>query len=85
MSTIGSLRLKKDYLKLKRDPIPFIIAEPLSSNIFEWHYVIEGPKDSDYYGGFYHGYLKFSQEYPFKAPSIYMITPNGRFQCRSRY
>lgn len=62
----------------------FYFKEPLPSNILEWHYVIEGPKDSPYYGGFYHGALIFTKEFPFKPPSIYMYTPNGRFKPNKR-
>ena len=36
-------------------------------------------------GGTYHGKLVFPREFPFKPPSIYMITPNGRFKCNTRY
>lgn len=36
-------------------------------------------------GGYYHGKLIFPREFPFKPPSIYMITPNGRFKCNTRY
>ena len=43
-------RLKSDYVKLMRDPIPYIVAEPLPSNILEWHYVVTGPPDSPYAG-----------------------------------
>ncbi|XP_053685550.1 ubiquitin-conjugating enzyme E2 J2 [Sabethes cyaneus] len=77
-------RLKQDYMRLKRDPVPYITAEPLPSNILEWHYVINGPEDSPYHGGYYHGTLLFSKEFPFKPPSIYMITPNGRFKTNKR-
>uniref|UniRef100_A0A8C5H115 UBC core domain-containing protein n=1 Tax=Gouania willdenowi TaxID=441366 RepID=A0A8C5H115_GOUWI len=28
--------------------------------------------------------LIFPREFPFKPPSIYMITPNGRFKCNTR-
>lgn len=77
-------RLKQDYMRLKRDPVPYITAEPLPSNILEWHYVIKGPEDSPYFGGYYHGTLLFSKEFPFKPPSIYMITPNGRFKTNKR-
>ena len=48
-------RLRNDYLRLIKDPVPYIIAEPLPSNILEWHYVVSGPKDSPYTGGYYHG------------------------------
>lgn len=37
-----------------------------------------------YSGGYYHGKLIFPREFPFKPPSIYMITPNGRFKCNTR-
>ncbi|KAG5681902.1 hypothetical protein PVAND_011307 [Polypedilum vanderplanki] len=77
-------RLKQDYMRLKSDPVPFINAEFLPSNILEWHYVIQGPVDSPYSGGYYHGSLIFSKEYPFKPPSIYIFTPNGRFKPNKR-
>uniref|UniRef100_A0A0A9YY42 Ubiquitin-conjugating enzyme E2 J2 n=4 Tax=Lygus hesperus TaxID=30085 RepID=A0A0A9YY42_LYGHE len=77
-------RLKQDYLRLKKDPIPYIVAEPLPSNILEWHYVMFGPDRSPYQGGIYHGKLVFPREFPFKPPSIYMITPNGRFKTNTR-
>uniref|UniRef100_A0A182JUD1 Ubiquitin-conjugating enzyme E2 J2 n=1 Tax=Anopheles christyi TaxID=43041 RepID=A0A182JUD1_9DIPT len=80
----ATCRLKQDYMRLKRDPVPYITAEPLPSNILEWHYVIKGPEDSPYYGGYYHGTLLFTKEFPFKPPSIYMTTPNGRFKTNKR-
>lgn len=77
-------RLKQDYIRLKNDPVPFINAEFLPSNILEWHYCIQGPPESPFYGGYYHGSLIFSKEYPFKPPSIYIFTPNGRFKPNKR-
>lgn len=35
-------------------------------------------------GGYYHGKLIFPREFPFRPPSIYMITPSGRFKCNTR-
>lgn len=77
-------RLTREYLDIKKSPIPFIIAKPLESNILEWHYVITGPPDSPYEGGEYHGKLIFPAEYPYKPPAIKMLTPNGRFQVDFR-
>ncbi|KAF7696218.1 ubiquitin-conjugating enzyme E2 J2 [Silurus meridionalis] len=77
-------RLKQDYLRIKKDPVPYICAEPLPSNILEWHYLVRGPEKTPYEGGFYHGKVVFPREFPFKPPSIYMITPNGRFKCNTR-
>jgi hypothetical protein len=42
------------------------------------HYVVTGPENTPYVGGQYHGKLVFSPEFPYKPPSIYMTTPNGR-------
>lgn len=77
-------RLRQDYLRLRKDPVPYITAEPLPANILEWHYVVRGPGESPYYGGLYHGKLVFPSEFPFKPPAIYMITPNGRFKTETR-
>ncbi|XP_036323829.1 ubiquitin-conjugating enzyme E2 J2-like [Rhagoletis pomonella] len=77
-------RMKQDYMRLKRDPLPYITAEPLPNNILEWHYVVKGPANTPYHGGYYHGTLLFPREFPFKPPSIYMLTPNGRFKTSTR-
>lgn len=71
-------------MRIMKDPVPFVQAHPLPSNILEWHYVVTGPPNSPYEGGLYHGKLVFPREFPFKPPSIYMITPNGRFKCNTR-
>ncbi|XP_037084521.1 ubiquitin-conjugating enzyme E2 J2-like, partial [Pollicipes pollicipes] len=78
------VRLRRDYMRLKADPVPYISAEPLPSNILEWHYIVRGPEGTPYVGGLYHGMLRFPSEYPFRPPSIYMITPNGRFKPNTR-
>eukprot|EP00455_Lapot_gusevi_P030780 TRINITY_DN3315_c0_g1_i2.p1 TRINITY_DN3315_c0_g1~~TRINITY_DN3315_c0_g1_i2.p1 ORF type:complete len:183 (-),score=25.38 TRINITY_DN3315_c0_g1_i2:170-718(-) len=77
-------RLKKEFIRLQKEPVPHIEAVPLESNILEWHYVIEGPSDTPYAGGYYHGKIKFPPEYPYKPPSIMMITPSGRFKPNTR-
>ena len=58
--------------------------QPLPSNMLEWHFVIEGPAGSPYQGGYYHGIIRFPQEYPYKPPSIRMLTPSGRFEPNQR-
>jgi len=85
MNTTASARLRNDYMRIKKDPVPYVIgAEPLPSNILEWHYVIKGPEKSPYDGGYYHGKLVFPKDFPFKPPKIIMITPNGRFKTHTR-
>jgi len=75
-------RLRKEARAF--EPPPFIRAAPLETNLQEWHYVLQGPPDSPYEGGLYHGKMKFPDDFPFKPPSIYMITPNGRFETDRR-
>ncbi|EAL64182.1 hypothetical protein DDB_G0286511 [Dictyostelium discoideum AX4] len=79
-------RLKKELLALSKneDIKDIFIAKPSISNILEWHYVIYGPPDTPYHGGYYHGQIIFPVEYPYKPPSILMTTPSGRFVCNSR-
>lgn len=38
----ATLRLKQDYVRLKNDPVPYIVAEPNPSNILEWYAVQVG-------------------------------------------
>jgi ubiquitin-conjugating enzyme E2 J1 len=59
-------------------------AQPLEDNLFEWHFTIRGPADTDYAGGIYHGRIIFPPEYPYKPPSIMLLTPNGRFEVNKR-
>ncbi|RHY30849.1 hypothetical protein DYB32_003977, partial [Aphanomyces invadans] len=79
---LATKRLRKEYVALKKTPVDNIEAVPLENNILEWHYVIRGV--GLYEGGFYHGKLKFPREYPMKPPSVYMITPSGRFEMNTR-
>jgi ubiquitin-conjugating enzyme E2 J2 len=80
MAGVGPQRLRKELTELTKKPVENIQAVPKESNIFEWHYVLQGAKGSDYEGGHYHGVLQFPKEYPLKPPSIQMYTPNGRFK-----
>ena len=42
VSTTATARLKQDYVRLMKDPIPYIKACPLPTNILEWYYVVKG-------------------------------------------
>jgi ubiquitin-conjugating enzyme E2 J2 len=83
-SAAASKRLRTEYRNLQKNPVENIVACPTESNILEWHYVIVGPKKTPYDGGVYHGIVKFPADYPFKPPSIQMLTPNGRFKTQTR-
>ena len=45
----------------------------------ECHFLIHGLRDTPFEGGFYHGKIRITEYYPFRQPSITIITPNGRF------
>ena len=75
-------RLRKEVKAFEAPP--YIRACPLESNLLEWRFVLQGPPDSPYEGGLYQGKVKFPNDYPFKPPSIMMLTPNGRFETDRR-
>ncbi|KAL7462770.1 hypothetical protein ACHAXS_003269 [Conticribra weissflogii] len=93
---LATKRLTRELHALTKNPLtsPRITATPHESNILEWHYVLEGPSpcpsspthdpSSPYTGGIYHGKLIFPREYPYKPPSVIMLTPNGRFKTNRR-
>lgn len=74
-------RLSRELKAIQTNPMtnPKVYTRPLESNLLEWHYVIEGSKDTPYESGFYWGKLIFPKTYPLKPPSVMMLTPNGRF------
>ena len=59
---------------------PRFSAGPVDNDLFNWHFTIRGPKDSDFEKGIYHGKIIFPVEYPFKPPDLYFLTPNGRYE-----
>jgi ubiquitin-protein ligase len=42
------------------------------------HYILTGPPNTVYHGGFYHGKLLFTESFPYRPPGIVMLTPSGR-------
>ncbi|KAJ1344654.1 hypothetical protein BSLG_000177 [Batrachochytrium salamandrivorans] len=59
------------------------ITDAVATMIVCLHYVLTGPPGS-HFEGQYHGKLNFPSDYPYKPPSIKMMTPNGRFQTDFR-
>jgi ubiquitin-conjugating enzyme E2 J2 len=78
-STKAIVRLTKEFMRITKEPIEYIEAVPLESNILEWNFILTGPPKTPYENGKYHGQILFPPEYPFKAPSFKIFTPNGRF------
>eukprot|EP00929_Paragymnodinium_shiwhaense_P014689 TRINITY_DN122635_c0_g1_i1.p1 TRINITY_DN122635_c0_g1~~TRINITY_DN122635_c0_g1_i1.p1 ORF type:complete len:265 (+),score=54.92 TRINITY_DN122635_c0_g1_i1:87-881(+) len=83
-SKIAANRLRKDLKAISKSPPPYINVACDDSNILHWLYVLEGPEDTPYQGGWYFGRLKFPHNFPMAPPSILMVTPNGRFETNTR-
>ncbi len=71
--------LPKEYSVIEREPIEDIFVKP-SENMLEWYFVFQGSKDTPYEGGLYAGKIVFPEDYPFKAPSFFMLSESGRFE-----
>ena len=56
------------------EPTYDYFAQPLSDNLFEWHFTVRGPADTDYDGGVYHGRIVLPPDYPMKPPNIIFLT-----------
>ena len=72
-------RLKGDYKLFKKNPHPYVDAFPDPKNVLNWYFMIKGPEDSHYKGGYYLGMIMHDKEYPIKPPDFMMLTPSGRF------
>ncbi|CAI5512289.1 unnamed protein product [Closterium sp. Naga37s-1] len=77
-------RLQREMKLITKEPPPHIRARPNPADMLDWHFVLEGSPGTPYEGGWYHGRLRFPADYPFKPPSIMMLTPNGRFATSTR-
>ncbi|KAM6500817.1 non-canonical ubiquitin conjugating enzyme 1 [Amanita muscaria] len=45
---------------------------------------MRGPPGTEFEGGLYHFRVLLPAEYPFRPPSIMMLTPNGRFELNTK-
>ena len=66
-------RLMREAQELSQ-PTAEYFAQPVEDNLFEWHFSVRGPADSDFEGGVYHGRISLPPEYPLKPPSIMLLT-----------
>jgi len=73
-------RIMREMKEMEKEKNSQFTATPLEDNLFEWHFTIRGPKDTEFEEGIYHGRILLPSEYPFKPPNIVLLTPNGRFE-----
>lgn len=45
--------------------------------MFDWHFTLRGPRDTEFEGGIYHGRILLPSDYPFKPPNIILLTVGG--------
>ena len=79
LSVLTLKRLAGDLKLLKKEPLEYIDTYPDEQNILLWWFVVKGPEDSPYRGGYFIGQIQHNKDYPIKPPELIMITPNGRF------
>ena len=73
-------RLTKELRSFRSAPPPLApLVHVDESNLLEWHVLIEGARETPYEGGWYVMRIRFKAGYPFQAPAVSMLTPNGRF------
>lgn len=73
-------RLTRELKAFRANPPPLAPLVYVSEkDILDWFILVEGPPSSPYEGGWYVMRIKFKPSYPFEAPAVMMITPNGRF------
>ena len=77
-------RILREMREMAEDVSPAFHAEAVEEDIFEWHFAILGPEDSEFEGGIYHGRVLLPPEYPFKPPSFVLLTPSGRFETNTK-
>ncbi|KAH8117527.1 UBC-like protein [Phellopilus nigrolimitatus] len=73
-------RIMQEARELANDPSTEYSAAPLE----EWHCTMRGPPDTDFEGGLYHFRIILPAEYPFRPPSLIMLTPSGRFETNTK-
>ncbi len=76
----NSLTLSNPFNTSSVDDIEIRLS-PMDNDILQWHFSFTGPENSSYHGGCYHGKITLSPDYPRKAPSICLLTPNGRWEA----
>jgi len=80
----GVKRILREAAELANDPSPDFTAHPLDHDLFDWHCTMRGPPGTEFEGGLYHFRIVLPAEYPFRPPSIILLTPNGRFECGTK-
>lgn len=77
-------RILSEARELQHDESTEYAAAPLENNIFEWHWTLRGAPGTEFEEGIYHGRVVLPSEYPFRPPSLLVLTPNGRWEVNKK-
>ncbi|KAK6527990.1 hypothetical protein TWF281_009249 [Arthrobotrys megalospora] len=80
-SSPGVRRILKEAQEIANSPSRDFTAYPLEHDLYEWHFTLRGPPEpSPFDGGFYHGRIILSPNYPMRPPMFRFLTDSGRFE-----
>lgn len=74
MTSPAQRRLLKDFSQLQKDSPEGITAVPMENDIMNWNAAIFGPDETPWEGGTFKLTMKFSAQYPNKAPIVKFVT-----------
>ncbi|MES1902999.1 MAG: Ubiquitin-conjugating enzyme E2 J1 [Paramarteilia canceri] len=57
-----------------------LIAGLVDNNLKDWHFTFEGPTETPFEKGIYHGRILFKDSYPMEAPDFWFFTPSGKYE-----
>ncbi|CDR99531.1 probable UBC6-E2 ubiquitin-conjugating enzyme [Sporisorium scitamineum] len=77
-------RILSEARELSEDQSDLYTAAPLEDNIFEWHFTLRGPANTEFADGLYHGRILLPAEYPMRPPNLMLLTPNGRWELNKK-
>lgn len=83
-SNISKQRIMAEAKKLRQEKLSYLAAAPLEDDIYTWHFTFQGPENTDFHEGIYHGQILLPYEYPFKPPDIVFMNKNGRFETNTK-
>ncbi|ETS59459.1 hypothetical protein PaG_06377 [Moesziomyces aphidis] len=77
-------RILSEARELANDSSDLYSASPLEDNMFEWHFTLRGPANTEFANGLYHGRILLPAEYPMRPPNLMLLTPNGRWELNKK-
>lgn len=80
---LRDIQSEQEKLRARGEALPFEVF-PLEDSFLHWHFTVQGPEESPFEHGRYHGTIEFPITYPFAPPHVTFLTPSGRFDVGTR-